>query len=156
MNEVCTNWLSDRWEGVIEGSILKLNQGDCPFWDWLQSLQATNTLIIGTYAKLDDAMIQTHIKSNLNETLKTQVNHKKTHTELDFKKWTIALKLLNNDRINKEHKLLEMITKQHASCLETCCDFMCPLSNPSHAANTPSFNCNTPKPSMSATPAAFV
>jgi len=38
MNEVRKNWLLDGWEGVIENSILKSNQGDRPFWDWLQSL----------------------------------------------------------------------------------------------------------------------
>ena len=100
--------------------------------------------------------MRTHIKSNLNKTLKTEVNHKKTHTELDFKKWTTALKLLDDDRINEERKILEMITKQRASHLETHRDFTRPLANPSRAANIPSFNCTAPKPSTSATPAVFV
>jgi hypothetical protein len=101
MNEV-RNWLSDGWEGIIETSILNSAQGDKPFWDWLQSLQATAALIIGTHAKFNDGMMRTHIKSKMNDTLKVEANHKKTHTETDFDKWMVALKVLDDNRINDE------------------------------------------------------
>jgi len=91
MDEIRTNWLTDGWEGVIEQSILSSIQGDKPLWDWVQSLQAVAALIIGTWAELNDSQLRMHIKSNLNATVKSEANHKKTHTEADFN----GLQLLN-------------------------------------------------------------
>jgi len=82
MTKICVNWLTDRWESIIEDSILKNAQGEKLFWDWLQSLQSTNALIVGTYVKLDKATMCTDMKANINELLKINANQK-THTELD-------------------------------------------------------------------------
>jgi hypothetical protein len=79
MNEIRANSLVEGWEGVIELSILVNAQGDKPFWDWLQELQATNAFITCTYAELDEASLQTQIKANLNKTLKKDAAHKRTH-----------------------------------------------------------------------------
>ena len=68
MDEVRIKWLMDGWEGIIKDSMLKSQQHDTPFDNWLQSLQATAALIVGTYAELDDASLHTHIKSNMNDT----------------------------------------------------------------------------------------
>jgi hypothetical protein len=49
MDEIHVNLLTDSWEGVIEQSVLNSTQGDKPFWNWIQSLQATAALIVGTF-----------------------------------------------------------------------------------------------------------
>ena len=98
--------------------MLKSQQHDVPFDDWLQSLQATAALIVGTYAELDDASLRTHIKSNMNNTLKGDALHAKTHTEPDFTKWTAALKVLDDARLEQERKLKEMIERDRAARLE--------------------------------------
>jgi len=146
MNEIHTNWLTDGWEGVIEQGILNSTQGDKPLWDWVQSLQSTNALIVGTYAELDEPLLRTHIKSNLNNTVKAEANCKKTHTELDFQKWIAALKLLDDDCINDECKLREFMAKDRV----LRCKNNHVLANPSCATNrtattfTSNYNTNTP------------
>ena len=118
MDEVRVKWLTDGWEGIIEDSVLKSHQNDMPFNDWLQSLQATAALIVGTYMELDDASLHMHIKSNMNETLKGDTFCTKTHTEADFGKWMAAPKVLNDAHLETECKLKEMIEKDHTARLK--------------------------------------
>jgi hypothetical protein len=132
MNEIRKNWLMDGWEGHIEQSILVSSQGDTPFWDWLQSLQVTAALIVGTYAELDDNTLCTHIKSHMNESLKLEASHK-THKEPDFKLWTAVLKSLDDEHVNNECRLCEMIAKDRLTRLEFSQNHT--LANPSHNAN---------------------
>jgi len=136
MKEIRSNWLTDGWEGSVEQGILNLPQGDMPFWDWLQGILSTNALIVGTYAEMDEAALRTHIKSKMNQSLKEEANHKKTHVELDFKKWTTALQVLDEERINDERKMRELLAKDRASRLETRRENARPLQNPSRTANT--------------------
>jgi hypothetical protein len=136
MAEVHSNWLSDGGEGYVEQGILNVPQGDTPFWDWLQTIQSTNALIVGTYTEMDDAVLHTHIKAKMNEALKEAAHHNKAHLELDFKKWTSRLQELDEERVNDERKLRELMAKERATHLETRHDNTHPLYNPSRTGNT--------------------
>ena len=127
--EVALGWVG----GIIEDSILKYHQNDMPFDNWLQSLQVTTALIIGMYAELDDAALHTHIKSNMNTTLKGDAFCAKTHTEPDFDKWLASLKVLDHVCLEQEYKLKEMIEKDHTARLKLYCD--CTLTTPSQNVN---------------------
>jgi hypothetical protein len=72
---------------------------------------------------LTEACTHHDIESNLNVTLKEDANRKKTHTKLDFKKWTAALKLLDDHdkHVNDKRKLWEMIVKNRMVHLELFC-----------------------------------
>jgi hypothetical protein len=128
--------LTDGWAGIIKQSILNSTQGDKPFWDWVQALQAMNVLIVGTYAEMDNTAMCTHIKANLNESLKVVANRKETHHELNFKKWTSALKLLDDDHINDESRMVAIIAKQCAARIKTRHENNHPFANLSCLANT--------------------
>ncbi|EPQ57924.1 hypothetical protein GLOTRDRAFT_37381 [Gloeophyllum trabeum ATCC 11539] len=97
--EMKSLYLRDDWEDDLREEILKSAQGTELFWNWVNRIQSTNSLLKGTKSHLTDQSLRFHFEAHMNSETKRYC--KKDTRELKalaFKLWINTVRLLDEER----------------------------------------------------------